>query len=79
MGSSNKPQGNSIATEQNDAKVSSESSSGKETLMDKVGDVLEKVGHKVSEAGAPSIGQKIHDLGDKVEQHHDNKNHPHDV
>lgn len=51
----------------------------KEGFMDKVGDAIEKVGHKISEAGAPKIGQKIHDLGDKLEKKHDDPNHPHKV
>ena len=51
----------------------------KEGFMDKVGDMVEGLGHKVSEAGAPGLGQKIHDLGDKLEEKHDNPSHPHDV
>lgn len=49
----------------------------KKSFADKAGDVIEKVGHKISEAGAPGLGQKIHDLGDKVEKHHSNPAHPH--
>lgn len=49
----------------------------KKTVADKVGDAIEKVGHKISEAGAPKIGQKIHDLGDKIESSHKNPMHPH--
>lgn len=49
----------------------------KKGMMDKVGDAIEKVGHKISDAGAPKIGQKIHDLGDKIENTHKNPNHPH--
>lgn len=48
-----------------------------ETVSDKVGGALEKAGHKISDAGAPKIGQKIHDLGDKLEKNHSNPNHPH--
>jgi hypothetical protein len=48
-----------------------------ETFSDKVGDFVEKIGHKISEAGAPGLGQKIHDLGDKLEKNHRNPNHPH--
>ncbi len=51
----------------------------KSSLGDRVGDMVEKIGHKVSEAGAPGIGQKIHDLGDKLEKSHKNPNHPHKV
>jgi ElaB/YqjD/DUF883 family membrane-anchored ribosome-binding protein len=49
------------------------------SLKNKAGDLLEKVGHKISEAGAPSIGQKIHDLGDSIEKDHKNPSHPHKV
>ncbi len=48
-------------------------------LADRVGQVLEKVGHKISEAGAPGLGQKIHDAGDKLEKTHQNPKHPHQV
>ncbi len=51
----------------------------KESLRDRLGDVIEKAGHKISEAGAPGLGQKVHDLGDKLEKKHDNPNHPHEV
>lgn len=54
-------------------------SSKKGTFTDKVGDVIEKVGHKISDAGAPGLGQKIHDLGDKLEKNHKNPEHPHKV
>lgn len=53
--------------------------SGKESLVDKVGNLVEKAGHKISEAGATGLGQKIHDLGDKLEKSHKNPNHPHKV
>lgn len=53
--------------------------SKKESFKDKAGDMIEKVGHKISEAGAPKLGQKIHDLGDSVEDHHKNQSHPHKV
>jgi hypothetical protein len=51
----------------------------KKSFADKVGGAIEKVGHKISDAGAPSLGQKIHDLGDKLEKHHDNPTHPHKI
>ena len=50
-----------------------------EGLADRVGGVLEKVGHKIAEAGAPGLGQKVHDLGDKLETEHKNPEHPHTV
>lgn len=49
------------------------------SVADRVGDALEGLGHKVSDMGMPSVGQKIHDLGDKMEKTHDDPNHPHDV
>ena len=49
------------------------------TLADKIGDAVEGIGHKVSDMGMPSMGQKIHDLGDKLEKNHDDPGHPHDV
>jgi hypothetical protein len=49
----------------------------KKTTADRVGDFVEKVGHKVSDAGATKLGQKIHDLGDRLEKHHSNSDHPH--
>jgi hypothetical protein len=51
----------------------------KQGLWDRLGGFLEKAGHKISEAGAPGIGQKIHDLGDKLEKTHRNPSHPHKV
>lgn len=50
-----------------------------ETFKDKAGDVIEKAGHKLSEMGATKIGQKIHDLGDSLEENHKNPTHPHKV
>ena len=52
---------------------------GKDSLTDKIGNLVEKAGHKISEAGAPGLGQKIHDLGDKLEKSHKNPDHPHKV
>lgn len=50
-----------------------------EGIMDRVGDLIEKAGHKISDAGAPGLGQKIHDLGDSLEKKHKNPDHPHKV
>ena len=44
-----------------------------EGLAHKLGDAIEKVGTKISNAGAPKIGQAIHDLGDKLEHSQDKK------
>jgi hypothetical protein len=51
----------------------------KESFKNKAGDVIEKVGHKISEAGMPKVGQKIHDMGDALEDKHKNPSHPHKV
>ena len=53
--------------------------SSKESFKNKAGDAIEKVGHKISEAGMPKVGQKIHDLGDSMEDKHKNPSHPHKV
>jgi hypothetical protein len=49
----------------------------KKNFRDRVGDVVEKAGHKLSNAGMPAVGQKVHDLGDKIEKNHKNPAHPH--
>jgi hypothetical protein len=51
----------------------------KRGIRDRVGDAVEKVGHKISDTGAPKVGQKIHDLGDKLEKNHQNPDHPHET
>lgn len=52
---------------------------GKKTtgLRNKFGDLIEKAGHKIADAGAPGLGQKVHDLGDALEKDHRNPSHPH--
>ncbi len=49
----------------------------KRGFRDRVGDAVEKIGHKISDAGATKVGQKIHNLGDKIEKEHRNPDHPH--
>lgn len=44
----------------------------KQSFSDRVGNAVENVGKKVAAAGAPKLGQKIHDLGDKIEKTHTN-------
>ncbi|HVJ65814.1 MAG TPA: hypothetical protein VM901_11200 [Bdellovibrionota bacterium] len=51
----------------------------KTSLRDRIGGAVEKAGHKIAEKGAPKLGQKVHDLGDKIEKSHSNPNHPHKV
>ena len=50
-----------------------------EGLADKIGGGLEKLGHKIADAGAETLGQKIHDIGDSLETKHKNPEHPHNV
>ncbi len=50
-----------------------------EGFKNKAGDLIEKVGHVISNAGAQKIGQKIHDIGDSMEKSHKNSKHPHKV
>ncbi len=45
----------------------------KENISHKVGDFVERVGQKISDAGAKKIGNAIHDAGDKLEHSSDNK------
>jgi hypothetical protein len=59
--------------------MQSDSNKKGESLRDKVGGAVEKVGHKISQAGATKLGQAVHDLGDKLEKNHKNPNHPHKV
>ena len=56
-----------------------EAASKVDAVRDTVGGAIEKLGHKISDAGAESIGQKIHDIGDALEADHKNPQHPHDV
>lgn len=49
----------------------------KKSIKDRIGNFFEKVGHKIADAGAPNLGQKIHDMGDKMEKSHSNPSHPH--
>ncbi|KYG62908.1 hypothetical protein [Bdellovibrio bacteriovorus] len=50
--------------------------SKRDSFADKVGESLEKAGRKISDMGAPKVGQKIHDAGDKMEKTHQNPQHP---
>ena len=51
----------------------------KNSFADRAGGAVEKLGQKIADAGATKIGQKVHDLGDKMEKHHKNPAHPHKV
>lgn len=48
----------------------------KKTFGDRLGDKLEKAGKKIADAGMPKLGQKVHDLGDKMEKTHQSDKHP---
>lgn len=45
----------------------------KESLTKKAGDQIERLGDKVSRAGAEKVGRAIHNLGDKIEHSRDGK------
>lgn len=52
----------------------------KENCMDnksnfsrKTGDAIERVGQKISDVGAPNLGKKVYDAGDKLEHMSDEK------
>lgn len=47
--------------------------SNKDSLSHKAGDALERAGEKVSNSGAPKIGKKISEAGDKLEHSQDKK------
>ncbi len=43
----------------------------KESLTHKVGDKLERLGQKISNAGAPKIGKAVYEAGNKIEHMND--------
>lgn len=45
----------------------------KESFTHKVGDSIERLGEKVSKAGATKIGNAIRNAGDKIEHSRDHK------
>ena len=45
----------------------------KESLSKKAGDKLERVGEKISNAGAHKIGEAVYKAGDKLEHMNDDK------
>ena len=45
----------------------------KKTLSHKAGDAIERVGEKVSKAGAPKAGKEIYKAGNKLEHSEDDK------
>lgn len=45
----------------------------KESFTHKVGDAIERLGEKVSDAGAKKLGQKIYQTGNKIEHSQDAK------
>lgn len=66
-----------MPTNKQNQKSNAQTGANKSGIVNKIGDAVEKLGHIVSEAGAPGLGQKIHDLGDKLESKHTNPRHPH--
>ncbi len=47
--------------------------SSKEPISKRAGDKIEKLGDKISNAGAQKIGNAVHNAGDKLEHSQDNK------
>ena len=45
-----------------------------EGLAHKVGDTVEKLGEKITRAGAAKVGKFVYDTGDKIEHMNDKKN-----
>jgi hypothetical protein len=45
----------------------------KEGFAQKAGDAIERVGQKVTDMGAPSLGKKIYNAGDSIEHMNDKK------
>ena len=45
----------------------------KETIAHKVGDKIERVGEKISNAGATRLGNAVRNAGDKLEHSQDDK------
>lgn len=43
----------------------------KDSVAHKVGDSIERLGQKISNAGAPKIGKMVTDAGDKIEHMND--------
>ncbi len=54
-------------------------SSKSKSFKNNAGDLIEKAGNKIADAGLPKVGQKIHDLGDSLEDHHENPSHSHKI
>lgn len=48
-------------------------SKSKESLAKKAGDKIERVGEKISNAGATKLGNAIYNAGDKLEHMNDKK------
>ena len=58
-------------------KTATKKSIQKKSITDKIGNAVEKIGHKIADAGFPMVGQAIHNVGDKLEKSHSNSKHPH--
>jgi hypothetical protein len=48
----------------------------KESFTHKVGDTIERVGRKISNAGAEKLGDAVYKAGDKIEHMRDKKRRP---
>ncbi len=45
----------------------------KESMSHRLGDSIERVGQKISDKGAPRVGEAVRKVGDKVEHLRDKK------
>lgn len=48
--------------------------SSKDSISHKAGDMLERTGEKIKNAGADKIGNAVYKAGNKLEHHKDEKN-----
>lgn len=51
----------------------SKSPGSKETIAHKVGDKIERLGEKISKAGAQKLGKSVYNAGNKIEHMSDRK------
>jgi predicted small secreted protein len=56
-----------------DKSEGSSSDAKHESVSHKIGDAIERLGHKISDAGAKGIGQAISSVGNKIEHAGDDK------
>jgi len=57
-------------------KTPNKSTVQKESFTHKVGDKIERIGRKISNAGAEKLGDAVYKAGDKIEHMRDKKRRP---